>query len=413
MQRHPRNPRFPAAGVSLPGWLLAACLLLAGCARAAEPPPASATAPAAIAPAASQTAAPPTTTPSPTFTFPATLTPYEVETRATALAGTPIHLETHTPTVEREPISVIFTDPLSESPDAEQALAAALDSARHSIDVAMYNLTSRRLADALLDAHHRGVQVRLVMESTAMDAASPQRLMEAGIPIIGDRREGLMHNKFAVIDGYEVWTGSANWSNGLHTDNNNLLRLRSTLAAQDYTSEFEEMFTYDRFGPSSGIDTPHPLFNLNQIPVEVYFSPDDQPERRISELIRQSRESVNLMVYSFTSDPIAQALIDARKNSVYVRVVLDAEMAATQASQGGEADRLASAGIAVRLDRSPGLMHHKVMIVDRNWVLTGSYNFTRAAEKTNDENVVVIRSPALASQFMREFERVYGRAVEP
>ena len=88
------------------------------------------------------------------------------------------------------------------------------------------NLWSIR--DALLHAHQRGVVVRLVMESDNMDTSEVQDLLDAGIHIIGDQREGLMHDKFVVIDRSEVWTGSMNYTvTGAYKDNNNLLLIRS------------------------------------------------------------------------------------------------------------------------------------------------------------------------------------------
>jgi len=109
-------------------------------------------------------------------------------------------------------IQVYFTNP--QSPLASQKtggidapLAAAIDAARLSVDVAIYSLSLNSIRDALIRAHKRGVRVRMVMESENLDRSDPQKLKDAGIPILGDRREGLMHNKFVVIDNSEVWLG--------------------------------------------------------------------------------------------------------------------------------------------------------------------------------------------------------------
>ena len=130
-----------------------------------------------------------------------------------------------------------FTNP--ESPLASQEtggidgpLAEAIDAAKLSVDVAVYSLSLNSVRDALLRAHDRGVQVRMVMESDNLDRADPQKLIEAGIPILGDRREGLMHNKFVIIDNSEVWTGSTNFTDsGAYADNNNVIRIRSVKLA--------------------------------------------------------------------------------------------------------------------------------------------------------------------------------------
>lgn len=151
-------------------------------------------------------------------------------------------------------IQIYFTNP--QSPLASQKtggidgpLADAIDSAKLSVDVAIYSLSLNSVRDALLRAHDRGARVRLVMESDNLDRADPQKLKDAGIPILGDRREGLMHNKFTIIDGSEVWVGGMNYTDsGAYEDNNVLIRIRSVKMAENYTKEFEEMFVEDRFG---------------------------------------------------------------------------------------------------------------------------------------------------------------------
>ena len=142
-------------------------------------------------------------------------------------------------------LQIYFTDPTAPhardyegGPD--EALAAAIDGARLSVDVAAYSLNLWSIRDALIHASQRGVMVRMVMESDNMDDAEVQDLLDAGIPIIGDQHEGLMHDKFVSIDRSEVWTGSMNYTvGGAYKDNNNLIRIRSVQVAQDYTNEFE------------------------------------------------------------------------------------------------------------------------------------------------------------------------------
>jgi phosphatidylserine/phosphatidylglycerophosphate/cardiolipin synthase-like enzyme len=79
-------------------------------------------------------------------------------------------------------------------------------------------------------------------------------------------------------------------------------------------------------------------------------------------------------------------------------------------NQGTEYDSFRQAGVDVRRDGNAGQMHHKVIIIDRTIVITGSYNFSASAEQHNDENVVIINNPEVASQYMAEFQRVYEQA---
>lgn len=307
-----------------------------------------------------------------------------------------------------------FTDP--SSPLASQRtggldgpLVEAIDSARLTLDVAIYSLSLNSVRSALIRAHNRGVRVRMVMESDNMDRADPQAIQDAGIPILGDRREGLMHNKFVVIDGYEVWTGSANFTDsGAYDDNNFILRIRSMKMAENFTKEFEEMFAEDKFGDNTAAETPHPRLTIDGTEVETYFSPDDGVQARVVEIVNAAQESIYFMAFSFTSDLIGQAIRARAEDGVTVAGVMDNEQ--VQSNVGTEYDPFRHAGLDVYRDGNPAQMHHKVIVVDERIVILGSYNFTNAAEVRNDETLLVIHSPQIAAQFIEEFKRVYAQA---
>ncbi len=302
-------------------------------------------------------------------------------------------------------------DPASKSlrggPDAR--LAEAIDAAVYSVDVAIYHLNLWSVRDALLRAADRGVRVRVVVESDGMFDAEVQDLVQAGIPVLGDRRESLMHDKFTVIDGLEVWTGSMNYSVGsAYRDHNLLLRLRSSALAEDYTREFEEMFVDDRFGPLSVADTPNPAITIDGTQVEVWFAPDDGVASRLVGLIDDARSQVDFLAFTFTSDALAEALLRAGERGVTVRGVIERDQAE---AAGSDYARLQQAGIDVRQDSNPGTMHHKLLLIDQGVVATGSYNFTRSAEESNDENVVILFSPVAAAELEVEFAGIYAAAT--
>ncbi len=135
--------------------------------------------------------------------------------------------------------------------------------------------------------------------------------------------------------------------------------------------------------------------------LQVYFSPSGGCTEAVVEALGQAKTSVRVQAYSFTSAPIAQALVDAHKRGVLVEVLLDKSQRTEKYSA---ADFLAHAGIPTRIDAQHAIAHSKVMIIDRAVVLTGSFNFTKAAETQNAENLLVIRSPALAAQYTRNWE---------
>ncbi len=277
--------------------------------------------------------------------------------------------------------------------------------------MAAYSLSLNSVRDALLRAYKRGLQVRVVMESDNMDLSDPQVLKDAGIPMLGDRRQGLMHNKFVVIDRSEVWTGSMNFTDsGTYKDNNNLMRIRSTQISEDYTTEFNEMFVDDKFGPAVVAATPNPRVTLDGTPVEIYFSPDDHVQSAILPLLQNAQSSIYFMAYSFTADPLGEVIRQRAAAGVKVSGVMETDQ--VKSNIGTEFDSFRAAGLDVHLDGNSGLLHHKVMVIDGEIVVVGSYNFTASAETTNDENILIIYNSEIAAQFLQEFQRVYAVAQQ-
>lgn len=323
----------------------------------------------------------------------------------------PPRLATNTPD-QRTIIAAYFTDP--EGIYADQAkggldeiLVADIYAAKESVDVCMFNLGLPSITDALINAQKRGLFVRVVGESDKLDGSGFQDLVEAGIKVRGDNRDGLMHNKFIVIDGLVVWTGSLNLTtSSTYADNNDMVRVQSTKVAQNYVTEFDEMFNDKIFGPPGEENTPNPLVTFDGMDIEVLFSPDDRVARRIVELIDDADTSVHFMAYSLTSDSIAEALAERADDGVEVLGVMDDTQ--IESNTGGDYDWLREQGIDVRRDGNhSGLMHHKVIIIDGETVIFGSYNFTSSAEKYNDENVMIVHDRGLAASFEAEFEQLY------
>jgi len=310
--------------------------------------------------------------------------------------------------------TVYFTDPTSPTAGSyrggpDQALMAAIDEARLSVDMAIYDLNLWSVRDSLIRAYRRGLEVRLVAESDNMDEAEVQDLKEAGIKVLGDRQEGLMHDKFVIIDRLELWTGSMNFTTGGgYLDNNNLIRIQSSKLAEDYTVEFNQMFEDDHFGIEKSPKTPNPKVTINGTLVEAYFSPEDGTLEHILSAVNAAQESIYFMAYSFTSDELAQSLIGRAQAGVTVQGVFDEDQ--YHSNEGTEFDRLKSAGLNIYLDGNPRLMHHKVMIIDKQVVITGSYNFSNNAEHINDENTLIIHNQDVASKYIAEFQQIYTSA---
>jgi phosphatidylserine/phosphatidylglycerophosphate/cardiolipin synthase-like enzyme len=131
-------------------------------------------------------------------------------------------------------------------------------------------------------------------------------------------------------------------------------------------------------------------------PIEVFFSPKGGCTEAVTKEIDAAKNTILVQAYSFTSAPIAKALVEAHKRGVQIQVILDK-------SQRGEkyssADFVLHAGIPVSIDAKHQIAHNKIMVIDGTTVITGSFNFTKNAEENNAENLLVIRSPELAAKY--------------
>lgn len=319
---------------------------------------------------------------------------------------------------------VYFTEPrYPDRPETrhgglDERFVAFLDSATRRLDLAIYDFDLDNAADALVRATQRGVAVRMVMDSDTLENTRDEaiqravgKLKAAGIPIVGDNRQPIMHHKFVVRDGEEVWTGSWNFTVGdTYRLNNNAVRIRSRELAENYTAEFEKMFVQRQFGGNKARGVPHPQLTIGGARVETYFAPPDGVAARVAAHIRAAQRSIRFLAFSFTHDGIAQAVLDRARAGVTVTGVFERTGSETQYS---EFRRLKEAGLAVYQDGNPYAMHHKVFILDDTTVLFGSFNFSDGADKDNDENLLVVTDAGFARPFLEEFERVLAAAKDP
>lgn len=137
-------------------------------------------------------------------------------------------------------------------------------------------------------------------------------------------------------------------------------------------------------------------------PIEVYFSPRDGATGAIVREIGQARSEIRVQAYSFTSAPIAGALLKAHTRGIKVEVILDKSQRTNKYSSS---TFLANARIPTYIDAEHAIAHNKIIIIDRSVVITGSFNFTKAAEENNAENLLVIRSKEVAKPYLDNWLR--------
>jgi phosphatidylserine/phosphatidylglycerophosphate/cardiolipin synthase-like enzyme len=134
---------------------------------------------------------------------------------------------------------------------------------------------------------------------------------------------------------------------------------------------------------------------------EVHFSPNGGATEAIVRELDQAKKTILVQAYSFTSAPIAEALLDARKRGVDVRGILDESQVTAKYSS---ADFFSHTGINLRIDAAHAIAHNKVIVIDGKTVITGSFNFTRAAEQKNAENLLILHDKSLAQRYTKNWK---------
>jgi len=146
---------------------------------------------------------------------------------------------------------------------------------------------------------------------------------------------------------------------------------------------------------------------------QVYFSPDGGCTQAIVDELNGARQTVRVQAYSFTSAPIAKALVAAGKRGVRVEAILDRS---NNTAKYSAATFLLHADITTYIDAEHAIAHNKVMVIDDQIVITGSFNFTKAAEERNAENLLILHDSALAARYTANWKAhlshsdVYQRA---
>ena len=299
----------------------------------------------------------------------------------------------------------------------DQHFIDLIDSAKKTIDGAFFELRIDNITDAFLRAQERGVKIRLVTDTDYFENQWMKKVCDAGIDVRPDKRSALMHNKFAIVDGTLVWTGSFNLTDSCSwKNNNNAMCLRSPELAKIYQREFDEMFEEGQFGPTSPSDvdkqTTKMKINGKDSLVEVFFAPEDSPNERIGELLKKAKKKILFMHFAFTADQISDILIEKFRSGLDVTGIFDSRLYRSTGPYS-EFFKLTNADVPIILaDNRDGKLHHKVFIVDPGepdgFVISGSLNSSNNGDGTNDENVIVIHNQGVAAEFEKEFKKLRG-----
>ena len=138
-----------------------------------------------------------------------------------------------------------------------------------------------------------------------------------------------------------------------------------------------------------------------QTQIKACFTPNHNCQNQITCAINEAENEILVLCYYLSAEPIADALMDASKRGVSIKIIADRSQ---RESGSSLITSLKNKGIPVWIDETVTIAHNKVMVIDEQMVITGSYNFTNAAENRNAENVLFIQSKELANQYRSYWE---------
>lgn len=312
---------------------------------------------------------------------------------------------------------IYFTNPTCPADELrvggiDEIVAESFLQAERRVDIAAFDLDAEPIINALIELESRGIEVRVVTDADNGDLPGIRRLRRNGISVKEDDRTGLMHNKFAVIDGRFVWVGSMNFTtNGVYCNNNNLIIFDLPRLAANYTAEMDEMYISSQFGPDSPVNTPNEQLIIEGVELENYFGPEKDIAPIIARTVARAQESILFMAFSFTDERVGEAILGRADAGVFVQGVFETTGSETDFSYYPPMRDAGLLNLQVRQDGNPQIMHHKIIIVDLETVVLGSFNFSESANRRNDENVIIVTDPVFASYFVEEFTAVWDEAA--
>lgn len=345
--------------------------------------------------------------------------------------------------------------------DVDVIIQDFIAGARTSLDIAVQEIDSEPIAQRIIEAKQRGVRVRVILEGDYLmeETAKPNpwdvlgpgdnnegnrrilnAFLRARIDVISDLNDAIFHQKFVVRDLGEttaaVLTGSTNFtltdtgtnSDGRGNNLNHVVILHSASAAGQYAAEFARL-REGTFGDKHERVEPRPReFSLGKVRVKPLFAPRHGPEMEVMKQMLKARKSIDFAMFTFSNTSgIDDTMLRLAKVQPKLRIrgVLDR-------SQGSQAwaptQDLKAAGVELHANRSGvGVrkVHHKLMVIDEELVIAGSFNYTEPATIFNDENIIVMgdaeatAAPAIAAQkglagfALAEIERIIDDLSAP
>ncbi len=317
--------------------------------------------------------------------------------------------------------------------DLEKTIVEFIDGAEKKLDIAVQELDSWEIGKAIIRARRRKipgrtarVRVNLVLEADYLtehrtvhfdldcesarlkragehkdNRAIHDAILRSAIYVRSDFNPSIFHQKFIVRDGTSVLTGSTNFTNtGTHNNLNHVIIVHDKKVAKIYSKEFKEI-RQGHFGKlNEGHDPAPPDVVVSDIPIRILFAPDHNPEMEIMKQMIKAKRRVDFAIFTFAqSSGIDDVMIKLASTKMLIRGALDGMMAnqkwaasRTVHNAGAKLFKVSSQTVVGPNGKKHklGKLHHKLMILDQQVIIAGSFNYTGPATRLNDENIIIL-----------------------
>lgn len=312
--------------------------------------------------------------------------------------------------------------------DLKQVIVDFIDGAERRLEVAVQELDSMDIGRAIIRARQRGVVVKLVLEGLYL--VEPDAILEpfemtgthevnrqihnaalrATVDVKSDFNPSTFHQKFIVRDYESVLTGSTNFTDtGTSTNLNHLVVMHDKDVALAYRREFREI-QRGRFGKQSEHSDVPEYATVSNIPIKILFAPDHNPEMEIMKQMSKASRRIDFAIFTFAqSSGIDDTMMALARGGIDIRGAMDGK----QANQDWAATHpIHEAGVDLHIVYGQGplrKLHHKLMVIDEQIIVAGSFNYTGPATKLNDENIVIIGGSSDDNPESRAEQRILAK----
>lgn len=304
----------------------------------------------------------------------------------------------------------------------EDVIVKFINGAKKRLEIAVQELENRAIAEAIIAARKRKVLVKIVLEQDYLRAPKARKdpfepgggkeenreiqnaLFRSNIDLKLDYNTSIFHQKFIVRDGNALLTGSTNFTpTGTHNNLNHIVIVRDPKVAKIYAREFREI-QQGHFGKlNEGHDATPSDVVVSNVPIRVLFAPDHNPEMEIMKQMLKAKKRIDFAIFTFAkSSGIDDTMMRLLDLDIPIRGAFDGKQGAQKWAAIAGLKKKGAKLSGVSQGNEVGKLHHKLMVLDDQVVIAGSFNYTGPANRLNDENIIILGDLETTSSKQRQ-----------